>query len=136
MKYKIAIGALVLILLLTFSSACVVVVTNAPPYGTYNGTTIYTTTTTKAQLTILKNELTKDTAGNKIGLVTIKNVSNYTAENIRLTGKFLDANNNIVYQANDTILSLGPNESWDFTFTCQGASCGSVRTFTVDVTYS
>ena len=43
MNYKIAIGVLALVLLLTFTSACVVVVTNAPyGTGTYNGTPIYT----------------------------------------------------------------------------------------------
>jgi hypothetical protein len=135
MNYKIAIGVLALVLLLTFTSACVVVVTNAP-YGTitYNGTPIYTNTP-QAQLSITRNELSHDAAGNAIGLVTIKNVSSYTAEGVQVTGKFYDANNNLVYSTKDNILSLKPDETWDFTFTCNGTACKTVRTFTVDVTY-
>jgi hypothetical protein len=140
MKYKIAIGILALTLLLTFSSACVVVVTNTAP--NYNGTgnytggpTYYQTVPPKTQLLITRNELSTDGAGNRIGLVSIKNVGNVTQDIASVTGYFYDANMNLVYSSRDTILDLKPGESWDYTFTCSGANCNQVRTFKVDVTY-
>lgn len=140
MKYKIAIGIGFLIMLLAISSACVVVVTNVPPtyYGTGNVTgvpTYYQTVAPNTQLQILNNKLTHDASGKAIGLVTIKNVGSNTADSATVTAKFFDANNNLVYTTQDSVLSLGPGESWDFTFTCNVANCNKVTKFTVDLTY-
>lgn len=139
MKYKIAIVLLILILLLASSSACVIVVTNTAPgyYGTptYYGTTQYTVPP-KTTLSIIKNQLSHDAAGNAIGLVSIKNIGDVTQDIASVTGKFHDANNNVIYSSTDTILSLAPGATWDYTFTCSGANCNKVTTFTVDVNYN
>jgi hypothetical protein len=136
MNYKIAAVLLILALLLTFTSACIVVTTAAPGYGgvpTYYGTI---TVAPKTELSITRNELSHDGAGNAIGLVTIKNIGSYTQDIAAVTGKFYDSNMNLVYSSTDTILNLGPGESWDYTFTCSGANCDKVRTFKVDVSYN
>ncbi len=134
MNYKIAVGVLILTLLLAFSSACIIEVTTvAPGYG--GGPTIYGTLTPQTQLSITRNELSHDAAGNAIGLVSIKNIGNFTQDIASVTGKFYDANHNLVYSSTDTILSLAPGATWDYTFTCSGANCNKVTTFTVDVTY-
>ena len=139
MTLKIAIVLLALLSLLVFSAACVVVITNTTPgyYGTgvptyYGGTY---TVLPKAELSIIRNELSHDAEGNAIGIVSIKNVSNYTANIASVTGKFYDSNMNLVYSSTDTIVNLGPNETWDYTFTCLGANCNKVTTFKVDVNY-
>ncbi len=140
MILKITTVLLALILLVAFSSACIVVVTNATPgyYGTgvptYYGTTY--TVPPKAELSIIRNEFSHDAEGNAIGIVSIKNVSNYTVNIAPVTGKFYDSNMNLVYSSTDTIVNLGPNETWDYTFTCLGANCNKVTTFKVDVTYN
>jgi len=136
MKYKIAVVLLVLTLALTFTSGCVVVVTTAPGYG---GPTYGTQTFTVAPLTtlsIVRNELSQDASGNKIGLVSVKNIGNATQDIASVTGKFLNSSGAIVYSSTDTILNLAPGETWDYTFTCSGANCNTVTTFTVDVNYS
>jgi hypothetical protein len=141
MAFKIAIISLILILLLVFSSACVVVVTNTAPgyYGTgvptYSGTTQYTIPP-KTTLSIIKNQLGHDEAGNAIGLVSIKNTGNVTQDIASVVGKFLDANNALVSSSTDTILNLAPGATWDYTFTCSGANCNQVKTFKVDVNYN
>jgi hypothetical protein len=134
---KIAAVLILVAVLLVTASACVVVVTNASPnyYGT-GVTTYYGTVLPKAELVITRNELSHDIEGNKIGIVSIKNVSNYTANIASVTGKFYDSNMNLVYSSTDTIVNLGPNETWDYTFTCMGANCSKVTTFKVDVTYN
>lgn len=137
MKIKVVVLGLILLLVLFSSSACVVVVTNTGPgyYGP-GGTTYYETVKPKAELSITRNELSHDIDGNKIGIVSIKNVSNYVANIASVTGKFYDASMNLVYSSTDTIVNLKPGETWDYTFTCLGANCNKVTTFKVDVTYN
>jgi hypothetical protein len=112
---KIAVVLTLLLLLLVANSACVVVITNTGPgyYGT-GGTTYYDTITPKAQLEITRNELSHDFDGNKIGIVSIKNVSDYNCNIASVTGKFYDASMNLVYSSTDTIVNLGPGETWDY----------------------
>ncbi|MHB8104323.1 MAG: FxLYD domain-containing protein [Dehalococcoidales bacterium] len=140
MKIKLAIVVLALALLLTFSSACIVITTPAPNYyGTSNLTgvpTYYTTVAPKTTLSITKNQLSKDAAGNVIGLVSIKNIGSNTQDIASVTGKFFDSSNNLIYSSTDTILNLAPGATWDYTFTCNSANANKVTTFTVDVNYN
>jgi len=88
----------------------------------------------KAEISILKKELTKDGAGNAIVLVTIKNVGSVTAELAEVRVKFYDAQKNLIDSSRDSILNLMPDKTWDFTFTCSGEGCSQIKSYDIEVT--
>jgi hypothetical protein len=136
MKYKVGAMLLVLALALIFTSGCIVVTTAGPGYGVPTYGTQIITVPPKTTLSITRNQLSQDASGNKIGLVSITNIGAATQDIASVTGKFLNSSGVIVSSSTDTILNLVPGETWDYTFTCSGANCNTVTTFTVDVTYN
>jgi hypothetical protein len=133
MNYKIAGVILFLTMLFTFASGCIVAVTTvAPGYGvtpTYYNNGVGSS----ASVEITSNQITKDAAGNAVGLVTIKNVSNVTAGLVAIDAKFYSSQNVLVYSAQDSIMNLQPGGTWDFTFSTS-VSYNVARTLQVQAT--
>lgn len=88
----------------------------------------------KAELAVLKQELTKDAAGNAVVVVTVKNVSGVTAELAEVKVRFYDAQKNLIDATVDSVLGLKPNMTWDFTFACAGERCTGVKSYETEVT--
>ena len=87
-----------------------------------------------AQLTILRQELTRDETGAMVVYVTVKNNSQNVAELAEVSVDFYDSNKNYVDSATDSVINLRPNETWDFTFRCEGAGCSEVTSAEVRTT--
>ena len=119
MNYKIAIGIFVLPILLVCSASCIQTTGGIAP---------------KAELAILKKELTEDQAGNAVVLVTIKNVGSVNAELAEVRVTFYDAQKNIIDSSRDSILNLKPDETWDFTLSCSGERCSQIKSYDIEVT--
>lgn len=117
MKQKIILVAL-LVVLLSFVWSCVQAVGVAP----------------KAELAVLKKELTEDQAGNMAVLVTVKNVGSVVAELAEVTVTFYDAQKDIINISRDSILNLKPDETWDFTLSCSSERCSQIKSYDVEVT--
>jgi len=88
----------------------------------------------RIELSILKQELTKDETGAAVAEVTVKNISRTVAELAEVRVDFYDADNNLVDSSRDSVLNLGPDETWDFKFVCQGERCGAVKTCEIQAT--
>ena len=86
-----------------------------------------------AQLTILRQELTKDETGATVLYVTVKNDSHNVAELAEVNVDFYDSKKNNVDSATDSIINLNPRETWDFTFRCEGARCSEVTGADINV---
>ena len=117
MKLKIVIAALLLLMLLVSGLSCIQTVGVVP----------------KAELAILKKELTEDQAGNAVVLVTIKNVGSVNAELAEVRVTFYDAQKDIIDSSRDSILNLKPDKTWEFTFTCSGERCSQIKSYDVEV---
>ncbi|MBN1176238.1 MAG: hypothetical protein JXA51_01020 [Dehalococcoidales bacterium] len=87
-----------------------------------------------AQLAILRQELTKDETGATVVYVTVKNNSQNVAELAEVSVDFYDASKNYVDSATDSVINLRPNETWDFTFRCEGERCSDVTSAEVRTT--
>ena len=87
-----------------------------------------------AQLSILKQELTRDETGAMVANITIKNTGNVVAELAEVTVDFYDANRNYVASARDSIINLGPTETWDFVIKCEAERCSEVTTADIKAT--
>ncbi len=87
-----------------------------------------------AQLTILRQELTRDETGATVVYVTVKNNSQNVAELAEVSVDFYDASRNYVDSATDSVINLRPNETWDFTFRCEGERCSEVTSAEVNTT--
>lgn len=118
MNYRIIAVILILMVLLAVGSSCINTTGIAP----------------RAELAVLKQELTKDEAGKAVVKVTVKNVSGVTAELAEVKVRFFDAQKNLIDGATDSILNLKPNETWDFTFACAGERCTEVKSYETEVT--
>ena len=118
MNLKIALVGMILITLLTSFCSCI------------NTTGV----AQKAELAILKKELTKDQAGNTVVLVTIKNVGSVNAELAEVRVTFYDAQKNIIDSSRDSILNLKAGETWEFTLSCSGERCSQIKSYDVEVT--
>lgn len=116
MNYKMAGIILFLVLLLVLTPGCIVAITTvAPGYGvtpTYynNGAGL------GAQVEVSTPQIIKDAAGNAVGLVTIKNITNVVAGLVAVEARFYDSKMNLVYTAQDSVMNLQPGATQDFTF--------------------
>ena len=86
MKYKIT-AFLLILLLLTVSGCSFLQDTEGPPR--------------KAELAIIKQELTRDEEGNVIYLVSVKNISQVTVELAEVEVSFYDSQDNFVGSTTD-----------------------------------
>jgi hypothetical protein len=117
---KYTITALILILLLLPVSGCTFLQsTEGPPR--------------KAELAIIKQELTQDEEGNVIYLVAVKNISQVTVELAEVEVSFYDSQDNFIGSTTDSVLNLRPDDTWDFYIQCQGA-CHDIQRCDVEVT--
>jgi hypothetical protein len=117
-KYKIAI-AIFIILMLTSGWSCLQSTGSAP----------------RAELAVLKKELVTDNqTGSVAVLVTVKNTSNVIAELAEVKVSFYDSQKELIDSERDSILNLKPNETWDFTLTCQSERCGQIKSYNVETT--
>lgn len=119
MKSRIAAILLILMLVLPFSFSCIQVSGVAP----------------RVEVVILSHKMTTDATGQRVVLVTVKNISYNTAELAEVQVKFYDGQKNLVDYATDSVLNLKPDETWDFTIPCSGSNCGMVVSYEVSVTY-
>jgi hypothetical protein len=103
-KHKIVIGLCLLALLTLTGGACVQTGSGAAP----------------AELTVIKKELTTDSAGKKTLAITIKNTGRSKAELAEVKVSFYDAQKNLIDSSRDSVMNLGSGETWDFTFNCAG----------------
>ena len=87
----------------------------------------------KAEVEILKQELTRDEAGNVAVLVTIQNVGSFNAELAEVRVSFYDVQKDLIYSARDSILNLKPDEVWNFVLECQGERCSVVDSYDIEV---
>lgn len=85
-------------------------------------------------MTVLKHELTKDQAGKAVVLVTVKNTSNVKAELAEVKVRFYDAQKNLIDSARDSVMNLGPYETWDFTIACQSDRGNEVKSYEIETT--
>lgn len=118
MNIKLALVGMTLITLLTSFYSCINTTGVAP----------------KAELAIIKKELTKDQAGNTVVLVTIKNVGSVNAELAEVRVTFYDAQKGIIDSSSDSVLNLKPDETWEFTLNCSGEHCSEIKSYDVEVT--
>jgi hypothetical protein len=88
----------------------------------------------KAELAILKKELTKNEAGNTVVLVTIKNIGSVNAELAEVRVTFYDAQRDIIDSSRDSILNLKPDKTWEFTLSCSGERCSQIKSYDVETT--
>jgi hypothetical protein len=117
MKYKIAGMAIILLMMLASGGACVQ--TGSAP---------------RAELTVLKHELTRDQSGKAVILVTVKNTSNVKAELAEVKVRFYDAQKNLIDSSRDSVMNLGPDETWDFTIACQSDRGNEVKSYEIETT--
>ncbi|MBN1692711.1 MAG: DUF3124 domain-containing protein [Dehalococcoidales bacterium] len=118
MRYKI-IFFILIILLLSVSGCTFIQSTEGPPR--------------KAELAILKQELTRDTEGNVTVLVSVKNVSQVTVELAEVKVSFYDSQDNFIDSLTDSVVNLKPDDTWDFYIGCSG-SCQDIKRYDVEVT--
>jgi hypothetical protein len=88
----------------------------------------------RVELSILKQELTKDETGAAVAEVTVKNISRDVAELAEVRVDFYDAAKNLVDSSRDSVMNLGPDETWDFKIKCQGERCGAVTRADIQAT--
>lgn len=86
------------------------------------------------EITILRQELTKDETGTAVLYLTIKNETRSVAELVDVSVDFYDADRNFVDNARDSIMNLRPDDTWDFTFKCQGTRCSEITSAEVNTT--
>src|SRR4030042_1732188 len=115
MKYKIVIGTLILLLLTTSGLSCIQ--TGGSP--------------ARAEVSVLKQELTTDGVGNTALLVIVKNTGRVKADMVEVAVRFYDAQKTLIDSGRDSVLSLEPDETWDFMIPCKSDRCGEIKSFEV-----
>ena len=78
-----------------------------------------------AVLSIVKQELKKDETC-AVAYITVKNTGRTVAELAEVIIEFRDAEKNLVASSSDSVMNLGPNETWDFVIKCSGDRCVEV----------
>jgi len=89
--------------------------------------------TRKAELAVLKQELTTDQEGNIVVSVTVKNVSQITIELAQVKVSFYNSQKAFIDSSTDSVLNLKPDDIWDFSIRCWG-SCEDVESYDIEVT--
>jgi len=118
LKTRIAIGVFIVATLLTSSWSCSQSPSSSP----------------KAELTVIKKEMVRDASGNMALHVTVKNTSQNMAELAEITVSFYDAQKNLINSSRDSVINLGPDETWDFNIPCQGERCNEVKSYEIKTT--
>lgn len=77
----------------------------------------------RATLAILNKEMARDDTGAVVARITVKNTSRSVAELAEVAVDFYDARKNLVGSASDSVMNLGPDETWEFEITCRGERC-------------
>jgi hypothetical protein len=65
--------------------------------------------------------------------VTIKNVSDVTAELASVKVNFYDAQKELIDSNKDSIMNLKPNTTWDFILPCSTDRCSEIKSYDVEV---
>ena len=102
MKIKVIIAAFVLLLIAVPVMSCDEIGGNVTP----------------AEISVVKKELTKDSAGQTVLIVTVKNSGRVEADFAEVSVKFYDSQKNLIDSNRDSVLSLHPGETWEFTIPC------------------
>ena len=112
-----------------FAAAAVLVLVWLVPVISCN-----TGASTPAELTIIKQELTKNPSGAAVVKVTVKNTGRAVAELAEVTVTFYDAGKGVINNARDSVFNLNPNETWDFEIACKGERCSEVKSYDIKAT--
>ena len=86
------------------------------------------------ELAVINHEIIKGESGTVAVKVTVKNVGSVKAELAQVTVKFYDASKNLIDSSSDSVMNLGPGETWDFEITCQGTRCHEVSSYEIETT--
>lgn len=78
--------------------------------------------------------MARDVSGNTALHVMVKNTSRNVAELAEVTVSFYDARKNLIDSSRDSVMNLGPDETWDFNIPCQGERCSDVKTYEIKTT--
>jgi len=89
---------------------------------------------TPAEMTIVKQELTKNPSGAAVVKVTVKNTGRAVAELAEVTVTFYDAGKGVIDSVRDSVFNLNPNETWDFQIACKGERCSEVKSYEIKAT--
>lgn len=95
MKNRIAIGVFIFAFLLVSACSCLQSTGSSP----------------RAELTVIKKEMSRDASGNTALYVTVKNTSRNVAELAEVTVSFFDAQKNLIDSSRDSVMNLGPDET-------------------------
>jgi len=85
----------------------------------------------KGELAVINRALTRSASGNVTVQVTVKNVGPVMVELARVTVKFYDAQKGLLDSSSDSVMNLGPGETWDFSIACQGDS-SQVKSYEIE----
>jgi hypothetical protein len=85
------------------------------------------------KLNIEKQELSRTQSGAAIVKVTIKNTGTVPAEFAEVRVTFYDGAKNVITNARDSVMNLGPGQSWDFQIPCLDARASQVKSYDLQV---
>ena len=83
----------------------------------------------RGELAVINHEMIKEDS--IVVKVTVKNVSRVTVELAEVTVDFYDADKNLIDSSRDSVINLGPQETWDFEIKCREARCHEVKTYEI-----
>jgi hypothetical protein len=78
--------------------------------------------------------MVRDASGNMTLRVTVKNTSRNVAELAEINVSFYDGQKNLIDSSRDSVMNLGPDESWEFSIPCRAERCKEVRTYEIKAT--
>ncbi len=88
----------------------------------------------QATLTILNKEMGRDDTGAVVTRITVKNTSRFVAELAEVTAEFYDSRKNFISSASDSVMNLGPDETWEFEIYCEGDGCSQAASCDIKIT--
>ena len=86
----------------------------------------------QGKLTVVNHEIIRGESGGVAVQVTVKNTGMATAELAQVTVSFYDAEKGLVDSSSDSVMNLGPGETWDFEISCQGTRCSQVSSCEIE----
>ena len=116
MKEKLLATAGILIAIM-LTAGCIGTSSGPPPQG---------------KLTVIDHEITGVASGNVAVELTVKNTGTVMVELAQVTVSFYDAQKNLIDSTSDSVMSLGPGETWDFEIKCPGARCSQVKSYDIE----
>jgi len=117
MKLKISSVIIVLVLLTFTGASCIQDNSSIVP----------------AEVSVISKELKKDAAGKTVLLVSVKNTGRIKADVVEVAAKYYDAQKNLLDANRDSVMTLNPGETWDFTLPCS-SDINKVASYEVTVT--